>query len=314
MRGTGLDLSFALYTGDSDATARNLGEEPAESERLTRAAIRSQPPDILLTNYKQLEFLLVRREDRGLFTRSLRYLVLDEIHSYRGALANEIACPVCKRAAIRMFLHRGKLSTCPVCGDIYTRGDIVTPLRTGTASTVSVLTTHHFDRLAGEDRKLLVFADNRQDVAHQAGYTADKHRSFALRHAVARAVQEAGERGVNLEELPERLFDHYRGLGIIPRQPTGLERERWLDALSYEVANEFTRASRQRASLENLGLVAVDYEFLSELSEEPRFREAARAAGLEVPTARALDRPDHIRKGVCPTNSTGVRAATLKLS
>jgi hypothetical protein len=68
-----------------------------------------------------------------------------------------------------MLLHRGKLSMCPACGDIYTRGDIVTPLRTGTASPVSVLTTRHMDQLEGEDRKLLVFADNRQDAAHQAG-------------------------------------------------------------------------------------------------------------------------------------------------
>lgn len=27
-----------------------------------------------------------------LFTSALKYLVLDEIHSYRGALATEIAC------------------------------------------------------------------------------------------------------------------------------------------------------------------------------------------------------------------------------
>lgn len=92
LRGTELDVSYGLYTGDSDAAVQSLREEPAETERITRAAIRRNPPDIILTNYKQLEFLLVRKEDRGLFTPSLRYLVLDEIHSYRGALATEIAC------------------------------------------------------------------------------------------------------------------------------------------------------------------------------------------------------------------------------
>jgi ATP-dependent helicase YprA (DUF1998 family) len=81
LRGSGLDVSFALYTGDSDTATRNLREEPAETERLSRAAIRRQPPDILLTNYKQLEFLLVRAEDRPLFTPALHYLVLDEHQS-----------------------------------------------------------------------------------------------------------------------------------------------------------------------------------------------------------------------------------------
>jgi hypothetical protein len=189
-----------------------------------------------------------------------------------------------------MLIHRGKLNTCPACGDIYTRGDIVTPLRTGTASTVSVLTTHHLDPLENDDRKLLVFADNRQDAAHQAGYTADKHRSFALRHALAAEVGSTGDRGVYLSEIPERLFDRYRELGIIHWRPTRPERERWLEVLRYEAANEFTRYSRQRASLENLGLVAVDYEPLEDLGRQQRFIALAGDTGLDVVDALHLVR------------------------
>ncbi|MFP5288789.1 MAG: DEAD/DEAH box helicase, partial [Thermoanaerobaculia bacterium] len=108
LRGTGVDLSFALYTGDSDATTMRLQEEPAETERLKRADIRTSPPDLLLTNYKQLEFLLVRREDRALFGPALRYLVLDEVHSYRGALATEIACLI-RRLKARAGVEPGEL-------------------------------------------------------------------------------------------------------------------------------------------------------------------------------------------------------------
>jgi hypothetical protein len=178
------------------------------------------------------------------------------------------SCPVCHRPTVDYLMHRGGLHTCPACGDIYTRGDIVTPLRTGTASSASTIVTHHLDRLQGEDRKLLLFADNRQDAAHQAGYTADKHRGFALRHLVAHEVREAAHRGIYLQELPQQLLDAYQGLGIIQGRPTRPERERWLDARTYELAGEFTRYSRQRASLENLGLVAVEYEFLEELPKQ----------------------------------------------
>ncbi|HEY2292359.1 MAG TPA: DEAD/DEAH box helicase, partial [Thermoanaerobaculia bacterium] len=108
LRGTGVDLSFALYTGDSDVTTTRLQEEPAETERLKRSEIRSNPPDLLLTNYKQLEFLLVRREDRSLFGPALRYLVLDEVHSYRGALATEIACLI-RRLKARAGVLPGEL-------------------------------------------------------------------------------------------------------------------------------------------------------------------------------------------------------------
>jgi hypothetical protein len=214
-----------------------------------------------------------------------------------GRILEETAhCPSCNRPSILMFQHRGKLSTCPACGDTYPRGDIVTPLRTGTASSVSVLITHHLDALQGKDRKLLVFADNRQDAAHQAGYTADKHRSFALRHSIAREVLSAGERGVYLEELPQRLFDVYRDLSIIPRRPTQPEKENWLLALKYEAANEFTRYSRQRAALETLGIVAVDYEFLNELTENEMFRaivkklEMDAAAGVNIVRAQESGR------------------------
>ena len=108
LRGSGLDVSFALYTGDSDQTSAALREEPIETERLTRAEIRRNPPDILLTNYKQLDFLLVRKTDRCLFTRALRYLVLDEVHSYRGALATEIACLI-RRLKSQAVLKPGEL-------------------------------------------------------------------------------------------------------------------------------------------------------------------------------------------------------------
>src|SRR5262249_31842892 len=132
-----------------------------------------------------------------------------------------------------------------------------------------------------EDRKLLVFGDNRQDVAHQAGYTADKNRSFALRHLVTQEVKKATE-GVYLQELPERLFDGYRQLGIIPSKPTRPEREKWLFALTYEAANEFTRYTRQRASLETLGLVGVEYEFLEELATDNAFQALLKECSLDA--------------------------------
>ena len=58
-----------------------------------REALRRNPPHILLTNYMMLEYLLVRPADRdGIFANHrCRYLVLDEIHTYRGTLGANIA-------------------------------------------------------------------------------------------------------------------------------------------------------------------------------------------------------------------------------
>lgn len=166
---------------------------------------------------------------------------------------------------------RGKGHMCPVCKGRSPRGDILTLLRTGQAASVSVLTTHHLDNLEPTERKLLVFADNRQEAAHQAGYTGDRHRQFAVRHAVESIVREAGAAGVALDGLNLRLLEEFQRLRLARSRLTQDEQRLWGRALQYEVASEFCRATLQRVSLENLGLVAVEYEFLGEMVESTAF-------------------------------------------
>ena len=69
--------------------ARYTGQERGPD----REAIRSDPPDILLTNYMMLELLLTRTEDRELLraAQGLRFLVFDELHTYRGRQGADIA-------------------------------------------------------------------------------------------------------------------------------------------------------------------------------------------------------------------------------
>ena len=70
----------------------------ADREHLVdkREVLRDSPPDILLTNYKMLDFLLLRPDDRRLWrhnsAETLRYLVLDELHTYDGAQGSDVAC------------------------------------------------------------------------------------------------------------------------------------------------------------------------------------------------------------------------------
>jgi hypothetical protein len=108
IRDSGVGVTFAMYTGESESVAATLGEPVVGNEFIRRTEIQEHQPDILLTNYKQLEFLLVRKEDRPLFSPSLRFLVLDEINSYRGALATEIACLI-RRLKARAGVGESKL-------------------------------------------------------------------------------------------------------------------------------------------------------------------------------------------------------------
>ena len=69
--------------------ARFTGQEKGE----TRERTRGEPPDILLTNYMMLELMLTRWEDRELVraAKGLKFLVFDEIHTYRGRQGADVA-------------------------------------------------------------------------------------------------------------------------------------------------------------------------------------------------------------------------------
>ena len=72
-------VSFRRYTG--------------QESRDEREEIQSNPPDILLTNYVMLDLILTRRTERRLVdaAKGLRFLVLDELHTYRGRQGADVA-------------------------------------------------------------------------------------------------------------------------------------------------------------------------------------------------------------------------------
>ncbi|MFH1219111.1 MAG: DEAD/DEAH box helicase [Candidatus Eisenbacteria bacterium] len=78
--------------------ARYTGQEKGPD----REEIRSNPPDVLLTNYVMLELLLTRIEDRELVraAQGLRFLVFDELHTYRGRQGADVALLIrrCRQA------------------------------------------------------------------------------------------------------------------------------------------------------------------------------------------------------------------------
>ena len=100
----GSGLKIALYTGDTKNSRKEalasyfatMGRpEPYDSELLSREEIKATPPDILLTNYVMLEYILTRFEDKEIFPAEnmgvLRFLVLDEVHTYTGKKGADVA-------------------------------------------------------------------------------------------------------------------------------------------------------------------------------------------------------------------------------
>ena len=89
-------ITFARYTGQEDTDERRR--------------VAEDPPDILLTNFMMLELLMTRQEeiDRRVIGNcaGLRFLVLDELHTYRGRQGADVALLVRR---VRERLQPGKL-------------------------------------------------------------------------------------------------------------------------------------------------------------------------------------------------------------
>ncbi|MCY4289512.1 MAG: DEAD/DEAH box helicase [Aestuariivita sp.] len=66
--------------------------EAPKGWKLSREEMLRDPPDILITNYAMLEHILLLPRNRGLMKGAdLRWLILDELHTYTGAQAIEVA-------------------------------------------------------------------------------------------------------------------------------------------------------------------------------------------------------------------------------
>jgi DEAD/DEAH box helicase domain-containing protein len=88
-------LRVGLYVG---GTAGKPGEGMVMTPNgviTDRDTLRKHPPDILLTNYKMLDYLMLRPRDRQLWAHNtpttLRYVVVDELHTFDGAQGTDLA-------------------------------------------------------------------------------------------------------------------------------------------------------------------------------------------------------------------------------
>ena len=87
-------LTAGLYVGGREETPRK--KMAADHIITDRETLRQNPPDILLTNYKMLDYLMIRPSDQRLWRHNepetLRYLVVDELHTFDGAQGTDLAC------------------------------------------------------------------------------------------------------------------------------------------------------------------------------------------------------------------------------
>lgn len=85
-------LRVGLFVGGDGQGTKAMGPDQVITDKET---LRNNPPDVLLTNYKMLDYLLMRPQDQKLWAYNgpdtLRYLVVDELHTFDGAQGTDLS-------------------------------------------------------------------------------------------------------------------------------------------------------------------------------------------------------------------------------
>ena len=94
----GESMRYCLYNGRTPDRASRVRAEQKKrpNEVLSRERMRESPAPILVTNGTMLEYMMVRQVDEPILRvsrarKSLRWIVLDEAHTYVGSQAAELA-------------------------------------------------------------------------------------------------------------------------------------------------------------------------------------------------------------------------------
>jgi hypothetical protein len=180
-----------------------------------------------------------------------------------------------------LLVFGDELRTCPSCNTPAMRvgGRVIEPakrLRAVDVADVHILAQAMINAAPDGHRKLIVFADSRQDAAFQAGWMQDHARRIRLRHMMDQVI-EAASGPLPLDEITDRLMETFR------RDPTLIDQllpeltgeeapavfgsNKWVPvhrALRYMVLREFTTGIRRRDCLESMGLVRVRYDGLDD--------------------------------------------------
>ena len=104
------NVTVGMYVGGREHTpSRMMSEDNVITDHET---LLNTPPDILMTNYKMLDYLLVRPKDAGLWKDNapdtLKYIAVDELHTFNGAQGTDLAC-LLRRLKSRLWTPAGYL-------------------------------------------------------------------------------------------------------------------------------------------------------------------------------------------------------------
>ncbi|MCD6449624.1 MAG: DEAD/DEAH box helicase, partial [Thermotogaceae bacterium] len=170
----------------------------------------------------------------------------------------------CRRETklIPIIFFPAPLHRCVSCGAANPeRSPVITPVKSAEVSDVMILAQTMLSVMPEPSlRKLIVFADSRQEAAFQAGWMENRSRRHRLRHLVYQILKSEPTKIFSIDSLHEKLIEKATEQKLIPRVRWGQEEE--YKRLRWFIVEELASLTRRqmRGSLEQLGLAAILYD------------------------------------------------------
>ncbi len=261
-----LEGAFLVHRNGVDAVVLNRRNQDA-------GGAATQPLEIALCRECGQHYY-VGREHKGCLREAIRdpshpefgvehYLPADDGNEWLcrrcGALSGSTPGCGCG-AAVRVRKcdshehNPDQLKKCAVCG--YRRGGVGDPVQEivhGSDGPNTVIATALHELLQQDRRKVLAFADNRQEAAFFAWYAEDSYKKLRDRNFILRAIlsESVAEEGLSIDDLRSRLLREWDDAGLFREADTREQRTRQvLTSILREAVTD-----EKRLSLAGVGLV-----------------------------------------------------------
>ncbi|MEQ8192038.1 MAG: helicase-related protein [Candidatus Eremiobacterota bacterium] len=178
-----------------------------------------------------------------------------------GECLNE-KCRV-KTGLIKLLGFKENLDSCNACR----RGNTVVQTLSQEVYDVMILAQSMLSSMNEKVlQKLLVFADNRQDAAFQAGWMESRSLRFRLRHLLYQLLHEKPEKVWDFYKLSEEILLRAQQEKLIKR--FSWDNEVQLKSVTWFMLEEFASPRRIRTKLEQLAMAGVFYDHLDKDRDE----------------------------------------------
>lgn len=210
---------------------------PYDAELITRFEIQKQTPDILITNYSMLEYMLMRKIESSIWDNTADWLkedennklliVLDEAHMYRGSSGGEIALLI-NRLLDRLGIDEDKAQF------------IITTASMPMSEEAAI--QDFYSGLTGKKKKIIPLFGDKEIIADSYRYPTDIQRLCKL----GTVTDLQGDEVIinRIKQVSEILFDE-----LLDSEITKIGAEEWLyeKLKEYEAFGELKKLCREGA-------------------------------------------------------------------